>query len=62
MKKFNDIILEKKEEEKYEYRFDGNNMGYVVDKETNMILVYSHQEAGQDFLKEAVEKMNQDYS
>lgn len=57
MKKFNDLIIEKKKENQYEYKFDGN-LGYVINKENNMIIVYSQHEPGQKYLKESVDKMN----
>jgi hypothetical protein len=58
MKKFNDIILEKKKDKnKYEYQFDGN-VGYVVDNDTKTIIVYSNIFTGQEFLEKAVTVLN----
>ena len=57
MKKFNEINESSKKKDKYEFIFDGN-IGYVSDKKTGNIIVYSKTELGQEFLKESVEKMN----
>lgn len=57
MKKFNEINESSKKKNKYEFIFDGN-IGYVSDKETGSIIVYSKTELGQEFLKNSVEKMN----
>lgn len=58
MKKFEEIILErKKNDKKYEYHFDGR-IGYVLDTETRTIIVYSNLEKGQEFLEKSVKALN----